>query len=176
MFCGAAMTSPSVPDRSMIQLKPNAKLMRSVRLTRLALMGGLIALAVVESDPVGRALAVFAGFWFGVLALLVPWAGTSYVIATESGLESRYFGLLSWDEVASVSVRQRRRGRSLEIYDRDRTEMIRRARPRLLQVWMFLTQPFHLPLLRISERMASFDAVQFHAELERLAHRTFPER
>ena len=54
--------------------------------------------------------------------------------------------------------------------------MIRRARPRLLQVWMFLTQPFHLPLLRISERMASFDAVQFHAELERLAHRTFPER
>jgi len=160
----------------MTQLGPNEKLMRSVRLTRLALMGALIAVAVVESDPVGRALAAFAAFWFGVSALVVPRAGTRYVIATESGLETRFFGLLSWDDVAALNVRQRRRGRSLEIYDRDRAQTVRRTRPRLLQAWMFVTQPFHLPLLRISERMASFDAVQVRSELERLAHRTFPER
>jgi hypothetical protein len=173
---GITVTSQAAPESSMIQLRPNQKLMRSARLARLVLMGMLFALAVVESDPVGRGLAVFAAFWFGASALLVPRARTLFVVATESGLESRFFGLLSWDEIAAVRVRQRRRGRALEIYDRNRTETIRRTRPRLLQLWMLLSRPLRLPLLRISERMASFDAVEFRSELERLAHRTFPER
>ncbi len=159
-----------------LALMPNEKLMRSARITRVVMVAVLLTLATFESDPVGRALACFAAFWFGVSALLIPRAGKPYVVATEGGLESSFFGLLPWDEVAALRVRRRRRIRSLEIYDRDRKATIQRTRPRLLQVWMLLTRPFHLPLLRITERMATFDAAQFRSELEHLAGRTFPER
>ena len=137
----------------------------------------LVVLAVLDSDPVGSALASFAAFMFGVMALPILRRGTPYIVATQAGIESNYFGLLRWDEIAALHIRESRRsGRALEIYDLDRKTMIRRARPRLLQVWMFLAQLFHLPLLRITERMASFDAVQFRSQLERLADRSFPER
>jgi hypothetical protein len=155
---------------------PNEKVMRSARIMRIVIVAMLLALAVFESDPVGRGLACFAAFWWGASALLIPRAGKPFIVATEAGLESRFFGLLTWDEVAALRVGQRRRIRSLEIYDRDRKATIQRTRPRLLQVWMLLTQPFHLPLLRITERMATFDAAQFRSELERLAGRMFPER
>lgn len=174
------MTTESASDSSMLptplSLRSNEKLMRSARLVRLGLAAVLIALAVFESDPVGRVLASFAAFLFGSSALLIPRAGAPYVVATEAGLGTRSFGLLSWDDVAALHVRQKRGVRSLEIYDRDRAATIRRTRPRLLQFWMFVTQLLHLPLLRITERMASFDAVEFRSQLELLAGRTFPER
>jgi hypothetical protein len=149
--------------------------MRAARATRLVLAGLFLMLAVFEPDPVGRTLACVGAFLFVCSALVIPRGDTPYIVATEAGLESRYFGLLTWDEVAAIRVRQRRRQLSLEIYDRNRKASIRRARPRLLQIWMILTQPFHLPLLRITEWMASFDAVQFRAQLEQLAGRTFPD-
>ena len=54
--------------------------------------------------------------------------------------------------------------------------MIRRARPRPLQAWMLLTRPLNLPLLRITEQMASFDVLAYRERLEQLAGRTFPQR
>jgi hypothetical protein len=138
-------------------------------------MGLCLLLAVFAPNPLARGLAVLGAVLWGAFALIVPRPNVAYLVATSSGLETRYFGLLSWDEIAALRVRQRRRGRSLEVYERDRAKTVRRARPRLLQAWMFLTQPLHLPLLRITERMASFDAVEFRAELERLAERPLPE-
>jgi hypothetical protein len=177
---GVPMTTESASDSSMGQmpltLTANRTLMRSARFIRLAVAAALVALAVVEPDSFGRALASFAAFLFVFWALIIPRGGEVYVIASDAGLESRYFGLLAWDDIRALHVREKRGLRSLEIFDRDRAATIRRTRPRLLQGWMFATQSCHLPLLRISERMASFDAVQFRAQLELLADRKFPER
>jgi hypothetical protein len=174
------MTTESVSDNSVVStplaLRPNKRLMRSARLTRLGLAAVFVVLAALESDSIGRALASLVAFLLALGALLIPRAGAPDVVALDAGLENRFFGLLRWDDVAAFHVRDKRGVRSLEIYDRDRKATIRRTRPRLLKLWMIATQSLHLPLLRITERMASFDAVEFRAELERLADRAFPER
>ena len=169
------LATPPMTQTSLV-LRPKQKLIRSAWITRLGLMTLFVALAVFETDPVGRALAIFVACMFGLQVSLMPQAGRPTIVATEAGLESRFFGLLTWDEFAALGVRETRCGRSLDIYDRDRKAIIRRTRPRLLQVWMFSTQRFRLPLLRIPERTTSFDAVQFRSQLQQLAGRTFPER
>jgi hypothetical protein len=158
-----------------VALQPNRRLVRAARTTRLVVAVALLALAIVETDPVGRALACLAAFVIGATALLIPRGRTPLFVATVAGLETRFFGFLAWDEVSAIRIRQRRRYKILEVYERDRDDLIRRTRPRLLQAWMILTKPFHLPLLKFAEPMASFDAVEVRAQLEGLADRTFPD-
>jgi hypothetical protein len=164
-----------VNSSATLELEPNQRLMRAARITRLVVAAGLLVSAIAEPDPVGRALACLGAFVIGSTALLIPRGRTPLLVATAAGVETRLFGFLAWDEVSAIRVRQRRRYRILEVYERDRDDLIRRTRPRLLQAWMILTKPFHLPLLKFAEPMASFDAVEVRAQLEGLAHRAFPD-
>lgn len=145
---------------------------RRIRRARITWAAVTLTLVLVLPDLWLRALAALAVLLWLISAAIVPRAGTVYLAPTESGVQSRLFGLITWDEIAAVNVREGNHGRSLEIFDRDRKAMIRRARPRLLRLWMVLTQPLDLPLLRITENMASFDAVAYRQQLERLAGRS----
>jgi hypothetical protein len=171
------VVSQSSPDRPVNQappvLRPNDTRLRAIRIKRIGLAVAALLVAVLVSDHAVRAFAAAAGLLWVVSAMIVPRAGRVYLAATETGLESPLFGLITWDEIAALNVRESNHGRSLEIFDRDRKTMIRRARSPFLRAWMFLTQPFNLPLLRITEQMASFDALAYRAQLEQFAGRTF---
>jgi hypothetical protein len=157
-------------------LQSDSARLRRIRRARITWAVVTLILVLVAPDPLLRALAGVSVLLWLISAAIVPRAGTVYLIPTESGVQSRLFGLITWDEIAAVNVREGNHGRCLEIFDRDRKVMIRRARPRLLQAWMFLTQPLDLPLLRITEDMASFDAMAYRQQLEQLAGRSLPQR
>ncbi|HVS84517.1 MAG TPA: hypothetical protein VHD91_02675 [Gaiellaceae bacterium] len=132
-------------------------------------------LGVISDTTIGHVLAAAAAALWALSAGIVPRRGRSYLVATEVGLETHHFGRLTWDEIAAVRIHRTRKGRALDVWDRDRIDSIRRAHPPALKAWLWSTRWLHLPLLRISERMTPFDPDAVLAGIEELSGRNFRE-
>jgi hypothetical protein len=160
-----------------LAVRPPRRLIVSFALFPLIALGGL-ALAIFGHGFVDRAV----GSILFVLVGLVLFGGISKRIwrreplfeVTSGGLEHPDLGVIRWDEIDRLVIRNGTYGRRLDIEVVDPRAFLRRYRTRTGRVLGHLNLIAGWPLFSLTEYATGLRPEYLRARIEQMAGRTFP--